>query len=83
MKFTLVYTKRAVRDIGDLDTLARKRLARRLEALAENPLGTSRKLMNTDLGSYRFRVGDYRVVFDIAGSQIVILRVGHRKEVYR
>jgi len=35
------------------------------------------------LGSWRFRVGDYRVVFDIEGKKIIVLRVGHRREVYR
>jgi len=29
------------------------------------------------------RLGDYRVIFDIEGEDIVILRVGHRRDVYR
>jgi mRNA interferase RelE/StbE len=83
VKFTLVYTKRAVKDIEGLDDLAKKRLAKKLLSLAENPIGKSKKLMNSELGSYRFRVGDYRVIFDLAGSQVVVLRVGHRREIYR
>lgn len=39
--------------------------------------------MQSVLGSYRFRIGDYRVVFDLEGDQIVILRVGHRREIYK
>ncbi len=41
------------------------------------------KLTQSDLGSYRFRIGDYRVVFDLEGEEIVVLRVGHRKDIYK
>jgi len=35
------------------------------------------------LGQYRFRIGDYRVVFDIEGDTLFVLDVGHRKDIYR
>ncbi|PIU83448.1 MAG: hypothetical protein COS68_03990 [Elusimicrobia bacterium CG06_land_8_20_14_3_00_38_11] len=35
------------------------------------------------MGMYRFRVGDYRVIFDVDKNNIVILRIGHRKKIYR
>ena len=35
------------------------------------------------LGSYRFRVGDYRIIFDIEEKDIIVLRVGHRRELYK
>ena len=41
------------------------------------------KLTDPSLGTYRFRIGDYRVIFDIEGEEIVVLRVGHRKDIYR
>jgi mRNA-degrading endonuclease RelE of RelBE toxin-antitoxin system len=34
-------------------------------------------------GQYRFRVGDYRAVFDIDGSRLIILMIEHRRDVYR
>jgi mRNA interferase RelE/StbE len=40
-------------------------------------------MVDPSLGGYRFRIGDYRVIFDIEGDEIVVLRVGHRKEIYR
>jgi mRNA interferase RelE/StbE len=40
-------------------------------------------LKQSDLGSYRFRIGDYRVVFDLDGEKIVVLRVGHRRDIYK
>lgn len=83
MNYRLIYTKRAVEDIQQLDTLARRRIGERLRSLEKDPLGRARKLMNPRIGTYRYRIGDYRVVFDISGRDVVILRVGHRREIYR
>jgi mRNA interferase RelE/StbE len=41
------------------------------------------KLSDPILGEYRFRIGDYRVIFDIQEDEIIILRVGHRREIYK
>jgi len=81
--FTLVYTRRAVADIGKLDSLSRKRLGIKILELRKDPAGKSRKLMNARIGSYRYRIGDYRVIFDLVGMRVVVLRVGHRREIYR
>ena len=83
MIYRLVYTKRSVEDIQKLDTLARRRIGERLRSLENDPLGKSRKLLNPRIGTYRYRIGDYRAVFDISGRDVVVLRVGHRREIYR
>ena len=79
----LLYTRRAVQDIDGLDIVVKKRLAKKLEALRRDPLGLAKKLIDPKAGQYRYRVGDYRVVFDMHGASIVVLRVGHRSEIYR
>ncbi|MDO9513456.1 MAG: type II toxin-antitoxin system RelE/ParE family toxin [Elusimicrobiota bacterium] len=83
MKYTLVYTARAVRDIETLDTLVKKRIAEKIIQLKKSPLKKAKKLIHSKIGSYRYRIGDYRIVFDLDGKDIVILRVGHRREIYR
>lgn len=83
MRHRLVYTQRAVRDIQGLDPEIKERLGKALLRYAEEPLHYAEKLTQSTLGSYRFRIGDYRVVFDIEGSEIVVLRVGHRREIYK
>jgi mRNA interferase RelE/StbE len=35
------------------------------------------------MGQYRFRIGDYRIIFDLANDMLYVLDVGHRKEIYR
>ncbi|MDI6892806.1 MAG: type II toxin-antitoxin system RelE/ParE family toxin [Actinomycetota bacterium] len=83
MAYRLVYTDRAVKDIQKLDVVARRRLKRALEGFSLSPLDHSTRLIDPKLGEYRFRVGDYRVIFDLRGQEIIILRVGHRREIYR
>ena len=81
--YTLVYTKSAAADIGKLDTLSKKRLGKKIIEWRQDPVSKSRKLTNSKIGGYRYRVGDYRVVFDVIGLKVIILRVGHRKEICR
>ncbi len=83
MSYRLVYTRRAVRDIQGLDPGIKERLGRVLLRYAEDPLNHAERLTESELGSYRFRVGDYRVIFDLEGDEIVVLRVGHRRGIYR
>ena len=81
----LVYTPHAVRDIKKLDPVVQKKLEKALEKLQTNPLGLSKKLEAFALGGYRYRFGSYRILFDLdnAKKRIVILKVGHRREVYQ
>ena len=49
----------------------------------EDPLKHAEKLTESRMGEYRFRIGNYSVIFDVEGNEIVVLRVGHRKDIYR
>jgi mRNA interferase RelE/StbE len=83
LRYSLVYTHRAAKDIKTLEGTIKDRIGKTLRRYAEDPLRYAEKLTDPRLGTYRFRIGDYRVVFDIEGKDIVILRVGHRKDIYR
>jgi mRNA interferase RelE/StbE len=83
VKYKLVYTRRAVKDIEKLDEVTRARIAKSLARFENEPFRYAGKLTDPNLGTYRFRVGDYRVIFDVEGRDIVLLRVGHRRELYK
>ena len=83
MSYSLVYTQRAVKDINRLDVNVKKRIGNTLLRFRDDPLQYAEPLTDPALGSYRFRIGDYRVIFDIEENEVVILRVGHRKEIYK
>ncbi|KKU02774.1 MAG: Addiction module toxin, RelE/StbE family [Candidatus Amesbacteria bacterium GW2011_GWA2_47_70] len=50
---------------------------------APSPLEFAERLINNDAGQYRFRIGDYRVIFDVEEDTIVVLTLGHRREIYK
>ena len=83
MKYNLIYTQRAERDIAGLDSKTKERIGKTLLRYKEDPLRYAEKLSDPILGTYRFRIGGYRVIFDLEGNEIVVLRVGHRREIYR
>lgn len=83
MRHHLVYTRRAVKDIERLDADVKKRIGKTLLRFQANPFQHAEQLTDPELGGYRFRIGDYRVICDITDEDIVVLRVGHRKEIYK
>jgi mRNA interferase RelE/StbE len=83
VKYELLYTRRAERDIKKLDSKTKDRIGNTLLRYKEEPFRFAEKLSDPMFGEYRFRVGDYRVIFDVVGSELIILRIGHRREIYR
>ena len=79
----MVITEEARKQIEKLDKVIKIRIAKKLPLLLNDPKGLSRILVNFKGGSYRYRVGDYRIIFDINGNKIEILKVMHRREVYK
>ena len=81
--YKVVFTQRALKDLENIDRGVQNRIATKLKEYAKDPIKYSRKLTHSKIGGYRFRIGDYRVVFDIGGNDVVILRIRHRKSVYK
>ncbi|MDZ7623377.1 MAG: type II toxin-antitoxin system RelE/ParE family toxin [Ignavibacteriaceae bacterium] len=81
--YKIILVKRAIKDLDKLDEDAKGRIKEKIKLLKDNPASNSRKLSNPFIGSYRFRVGDYRIIFDIDKDKVVILRIGHRKDIYK
>jgi len=59
-----------------------KRIFNNIEEMANDLKGDVKQLTNYS-PEYRLRVGDYRVLFEIEESKIVIYRIRHRKDAYR
>jgi len=84
-RFNVVIKPSAVKEIEAISRKKdRQRIIRRIEALADDPRPPGvQKLSGQD--RYRIRQGVYRIVYAIQGQdlRVVVVKVGHRSEVYR
>jgi len=82
--YSLVVKKSAERELRDIPKADLRRIMNRLRGLIQNPRPSGcEKLSGHD--RYRVRQGDYRVVYAIDDDQqlVTIVKIGHRREVYR
>jgi len=82
MLYACNFTKRALKDIKDLSKDDRTRVFDRIENLKDNLSGDVKKLTN-HVPEYRMRCGNWRVLFEVNGSEIIIHRILNRKEAYQ
>jgi mRNA interferase RelE/StbE len=73
---------RAEKDLRAIPKRDGVRIAKAVLALGNGLAGDVKKLTNFT-PEYRLRVGDWRVMFEIAGDKIIIYRILHRREAYR
>lgn len=76
--------QRAARELGKLPAKEAGRIIARLQQLALDPRPHGcQKLSGVEL--YRIRQGDYRVVYTLDDDQrlVEVIKIGHRREVYR
>jgi mRNA interferase RelE/StbE len=81
--YKIIFTEKALHNLNNIDKENQKKIAIKLKNYSKEPFKYARKLLDPKIGSYRFRIGDYRVIFDIEKNNIVILKIGHRKDIYK
>lgn len=77
-------TRRASRDLAAAPVPDRKRIARKIDALAKDPRPSgSRKLRGAE-DLYRIRSGDYRIIYEVQDEVLIVLviLIRHRGRVY-
>lgn len=83
--FQIKFKASAERKLAKLSIDTQRRIIQKLEFFLqqENPLQFAEVLSDPKIGGYRFRIGDYRLIFDVLEESIImILDVGHRKDTY-
>lgn len=85
MGYSIVFAKAAKRQFDKLPPQAQRRLGTVISQLAEDPRPLGVTKLSGEERLYRVRTGDYRAVYQIEDARLLVLvvRVGHRREVYR
>ena len=85
MAFAVVFKPAAVRDLRKLPEDIRRRVAARIDALADDPRPHGVEHIEGLPDLYRVRVGDYRIIYQMQDKAllVVVVRARYRREVYR
>ena len=79
------FTRQAHREFLKLPADVQRQIIHKLEHYLSqpNPLAFAKHIVGSHPPVYRFKINDYRAIFDWEKTAILITRVGHRKDVYR
>ncbi|HWP90636.1 MAG TPA: type II toxin-antitoxin system RelE/ParE family toxin [Thermodesulfobacteriota bacterium] len=83
MAYKITYHENVKEDLEDLPKKEATRIVKKLEAVLSERPGSFPQLKGKYAGLRKFRVGNYRVIFEIMGNEVIVLMIGHRKDVYR
>ena len=85
MTYTVRLDSHTWKGLASLSADIRSRILRKLKALEDDPRPPGVVKLSGPEDLYRVRVGDWRIVYAIRDRElvVVVIRIGHRREVYR
>lgn len=89
MKCEIIYAKKALKNLKKLPLNQARKIVKKISYYGrqEKPISFAKKLKHPAFGEYRFRIGDFRAIFDLDKKGnlniLYILAVKHRRDVYR
>lgn len=83
MAYNVRYKSSVQRDLKKLSKAEARRVIDQTEEELSKNAETYPVLKGKFAGLRKYRVGDYRVIYAILGNEVLVLRIGHRKDVYR
>ena len=84
-RYAVSFRRSAEKDMRKLDDATQRRVFKAVDGLATEPRPAGCRKLEGCEGAYRIRIGDYRVIYTIDDSVLIVAieRVRHRREVYR
>lgn len=83
--YKVLWDEAALKDLKRIDRATAKSLIKKVSHyLAQDPIALGKPLGKNFKGLYRYRFGNYRVIYDVNNDEvcIVIIKVGHRSTIY-
>lgn len=83
--FQVIVTKSAQKELERLPAAATSRIREAIDGLSQNPKPPGVKKLKGEVNTYRIRLGDYRVVYEVHNKEVLVLviRIRHRKDAYQ
>jgi mRNA interferase RelE/StbE len=83
LAYNILYKKSVQRDLKKLSKAEAHRVLNHIEEELSKNADTYPLLKGQFAGLRKYRMGDYRVIYVILGDDVLVLRIGHRKDVYK
>ncbi len=85
MSYRIEVKRSAAKALKKIPKADRKRIADKIDSLAEGPPNPDTTKMKGINPFHKIRVGDYRIIYEIQEDVLLILvvKIGHRKDIYR
>ncbi|UCF91289.1 MAG: type II toxin-antitoxin system RelE/ParE family toxin [Desulfobacterales bacterium] len=85
MSYRIEVKRSAAKALKKIPKADRKRIADKIDSLAEGPPNPDTTKMKGNNPFHKIRVGDYRIIYEIQEDVLLILvvKIGHRKDIYR
>lgn len=83
--YQIEWKNSALRELKRIDRDVISRIIAAVDSLSVEPLPSGVRKLQGSLRTYRIRVGEYRIIYELRQSHLVVevVRVRHRKDVYR
>jgi len=83
MKYRPIYHHEILHDLAEIPANIKGRIQKAIEMrLLIDPISYGLPLRKSLHGHRKLRVGDYRIIYRVQGKEVVILKIGHRRDVY-
>ena len=80
--FELTWEEKALQELNKLDNHIIIRILKKVDELNKTPFSKNvKKIIGSNF--FRLRIGDYRAIFSVDGNLVKILKIGHRKNIYK
>jgi len=83
LSFKIAFKKSVAHDLKKIDKDQADKILKKIKEELPKKAGALPLLTGKFSGIRKFRVGDFRVIFSIIGDTALILRISHRREVYK
>lgn len=83
MKYSIAFKKSVSRDLKKIDREQAEKILLKIDQELSTEAGKYPELKGSFSGLRKCRIGNYRVIFTIINDTVLILRIKHRKDVYK
>jgi len=83
LAYNVVYKKSVHRDLKKVSRSGAGHILSKIETKLSKKADKYPVLKGQFAGLRKYRIGDYRVIYAIVGQDVLILRIGHRRDVYK